>query len=139
VSYRPSKREPKGTWARHLHAQRKARDLSAVAAFELVYQRIGWSPKSRTAYVAIDMGDRPPKPEEATVLGAEFGWPPDPQDIEEDTTLAAALTALAAELRESRLAREAIEARLRAVEAELRSLRGRPTGGGLPEQSAPLA
>jgi hypothetical protein len=72
--------------------------LSAVAAFELVYERIGWSPKSRTAYVAIDSGDRQPKGDEITVLGAEFGWPPDPEIVEvsvppDQTALVAALQA----------------------------------------------
>lgn len=85
MSYRPSSKPPKGAWARHLHEQRRLRDLSQTQAFELVYERIGWSPKSRTAYVAIDMGDRKPKPDEVTVLGAEFGWPPDPIDLEPET------------------------------------------------------
>jgi hypothetical protein len=97
VSYRPSKHDPKGTWARHLHAQRKARDLSQVAAFELVYERIGWSPKSRTAYGAIDMGLRAPKPDEATVLAAEFGWPPDPVDAEPTDDVPALVAAIRAQ------------------------------------------
>ena len=95
--YRPSKRPPRGAWARHLQEQRRLRDLSAVAAFELVYERIGWSRKSRTAYVAIDAGDRQPKGTEVTVLGAEFGWPPDPLDSDEtpadQAALVSALTA----------------------------------------------
>ena len=109
-------------------------------AFEAVFERIGWSAKSRTAYVAIDMGERLPKPDEATVLGAEFGWPPDPEvnDDLQDATLASALLALTGELRASRLERESTEARLRAVEAELESLRAQPTGGGSPGLSVPL-
>jgi transcriptional regulator with XRE-family HTH domain len=50
----------------------------------------------------------------------------------------AAISSLVGEFQRDRTARaEAIEARLRAVEAEVRSPRERPTGGGLPEQSAP--
>lgn len=75
MSYRPPSKQPRGAWARHLHEQRRLRDLSQTQAFELVYERVGWSAKSRTAYVAIDMGERQPKGNEATVLGAEFGWP----------------------------------------------------------------
>jgi len=55
-----------------------------------------------------------------------------------EPTLAAALSDLAVELRESRRARESFEIRLGAAEAELRSLRARPKGGGSPKRSAPL-
>jgi hypothetical protein len=93
--YRPSKRPPKGAWSRHLQEQRRVRDLSAVEAFELVFERIGWSRKSRTAYVAIDSGDRQPKGIEVTVLGAEFGWPSaadaEPEPVGETDALVAAL------------------------------------------------
>jgi hypothetical protein len=93
--YRPSKRPPKGAWSRHLQEQRRVRDLSAVEAFELVFERIGWSRKSRTAYVAIDSGDRQPKGNEVTVLGAEFGWPSaadaEPEAVGETDALVAAL------------------------------------------------
>ncbi len=93
MSYRPPSRQPRGSWARHLHDQRQLRDLSQTQAFEAVYERIGWSRKSRTAYVAIDMGERQPKPNEAQVLGAEFGWPPDPQDMPSETPDYAAIVA----------------------------------------------
>lgn len=78
--YRPLKRPPKGAWSRHLQEQRRLRDLSVVEAFELVYERIGWSRKSRTAFAAIDSGERQPKDNEITVLGAEFGWPTGPAE-----------------------------------------------------------
>lgn len=116
--YRPSKRPPKGVWARHLQEQRRLRDLSAVEAFELVYERIGWSPKSRTAYVAIDAGDRQPKGHEITVLGAEFGWPTETAETEEIPDLATALSDLARELAAIRQERAAWE---RGVLAVLRS------------------
>lgn len=109
MSYRPSKFPPKGAWARHLHEQRRARDLSQTQAFEFVYERVGWSPKSRTAYVAIDMGDRQPKDGEAAVLAAEFGWPPEPQTADEPPPDTAALVSvvgkLLAELRAERAER----------------------------------
>lgn len=94
--YRPSTTKPKGAWSRHLDEQRRLRDLSQTQAFELVYERIGWSRKSRTAYVAIDKGERQPKPDEATVLAAEFGWPPDqdePAPAQGESALIAALGA----------------------------------------------
>ena len=76
------------------------------------------------------------------VLQAAYeGRPPDPPPIQDAIReLVAELNSLVGELQRDRSERaEAIEARLRAVEVELRSLRGRSTGGGLPEQSAPLA
>lgn len=73
--YRPPNRPPKGAWATHLHAIRRERDLSQVQAFELVQEGLGLSPKSRAVYIAIDMGDRQPKPEEAEYLASVFGWP----------------------------------------------------------------
>jgi hypothetical protein len=132
VSYRPPSHQPRGAWARHLHEQRKLRDLSQTQAFELVYERVGWSAKSRTAYVAIDMGERQPKENEAAVLGEEFGWPAEEGTPTEEPTLAAAITALVAELQASRLERESMESRLRAVEAELQSLRGPQATEGSP-------
>jgi hypothetical protein len=130
--YRPSKRPPKGAWARHLQEQRRLRDLSAVEAFERVHERIGWSPKSRTAYVAIDSGDRQPRGIEVTVLGEEFGWPPDPLDAEpsEDATMAAALLAVMGELRAVREERAAVAARLEQMEAVLDGLVERAMRGG---------
>jgi len=107
--YRPSKDEPKGRWARHLHERRRLDNLSQMQAFELVQERMGWSRKSRASYVAIDMGTRQPRPEETTILAEEFGWPPDPEidnDLE-DPTLAAALNAMAAELAAIRAERAA--------------------------------
>ena len=130
--YRPPKDEPKGRWARHLHEQRRLRDLSQMQAFELVYERMEWSPKSRASYVAIDMGTRQPSPAEATILGAEFGWPPDPEvnDDLQDATLASALLAIAAELREARQERSAVAQRLDEIEAVLDGLVARATRDG---------
>lgn len=145
--YRPSKKPPKGVWSRHLQEQRRLRDISAVVAFELVYERIGWSPKSRSAYVAIDSGDRQPKPEEARVLAEEFGWPPDPEinDDLEGASLASALLAIAGELRAAReeralaqAEREALAQKVEEIEAVLDGLvaQARQDGDGLP---APLS
>jgi hypothetical protein len=122
--YRPPKDEPKGRWARHLHEQRRLRDLSQMQAFELLFERMSWSPKSRASYVAIDMGTRQPSPSESTILGAEFGWPPDPEinDELEDPSLATALVALAGELRASREERVSLAARLEKMEAVLDGL-----------------
>lgn len=117
MSYRPPSKPPKGAWARHLHEQRRLRDLSQTQAFELIYERVGWSPKSRTAYVAIDMGERAPRGDEVTVLGAEFGWPPDPLDEPEDVSLATVLGDLSRELAEMRAEREAVRSEAAALRA----------------------
>lgn len=97
VSYRPPSHQPRGAWARHLHEQRRLRDLSQTQAFELVYERVGWSSKSRTAYVAIDMGERQPKEHEAAVLGAEFGWPAEQDASETPPGIPELVAALAAQ------------------------------------------
>jgi hypothetical protein len=136
--YRPTKREPRGRWARHLQEQRRLRDLSVVQAFELIQERIGWSPKSRTAYGAIDIGDRQPKPSEAAILAEEFGWPPDPEitDDLEDATLATALLAFSEELRAVRVERVTLAARMERVEAVLEGLVQRAMPDAI-ERSAP--
>lgn len=83
-------------------------------------------------------GDRRPAPENIEGLERIFeSQAPGPAEATPD--LAAALMALVDELRESRMEREATETRLRAVEAELRSLRGPRAGAGSPGRSVPLA
>jgi hypothetical protein len=122
--YRPPSSQPKGAWARHLHEQRRARDLSATQAFELVYERIGWSAKSRTAYVAIDSGDRQPKENEAAVLAEEFGWPP-----EADDPIEAAQGDVVAAIQAQTRAIEANTEMLRTVLERLGGLTPDPAGG----------
>ena len=120
--YRPSTSKPNGAWSRHLDEQRRLRDLSQTQAFELVYERVGWSPKSRTAYVAIDKGERQPKPHEAAVLADEFGWPTEsgePVTVAPPDDLAAAIRALTAELRDAREEREALRVERASVLARL--------------------
>lgn len=104
--YRPPSRAPKGAWANHLHAIRRERDLSQTQAFELVYEGLGISPKSRAVYLAIDMGDRQPSKTEAEYLASVFGWPSEAVEppVTPDT-LAAAINRQAAAL-------EALVARL---------------------------
>lgn len=118
--YRPPSTEPKGRWARHIHAFRKAQGWSQTRGFEAVRDGLGLSEKSRSAYIAIDQGLREPKPSEEAALAAVYGWPTEDAPTaatEGEPTLAAALIALADELRESRLARQDAEARLRSLEA----------------------
>lgn len=140
MSYRPPSTPPQGAWARHLHEQRKARDLSATQAFELVYERAGWSRKSRAAYVSIDSGPNPPKEQRVIdALVAEFGWPPEPATEQAAPTLdpyevmgrlATALSAMTEELRAARDARASLEERLADVESVLDGLVARATEAG---------
>jgi hypothetical protein len=94
--YRPLSRPPRGAWARHLQAQRKARDLSQQQAFELVYQRAGWGPRSRASYVRIDEGLTQPSESVAQVLAAAFGWPEEDVVAEEEIDLIGVLNRQAA-------------------------------------------
>lgn len=137
MSYRPPSHPPKTAWARHLDSALKERDWSRVRFFEEVGTELGYKPKSRSAVLPY-LVDREPDETVAAVFRRHFGDPPaEPALIvtEPEPTLAAALSALAVELRESRRARETTEERLRALETELALLR-RPAGGARREQSA---
>jgi hypothetical protein len=101
----------------------------------------GWAP-TRTTYARWESGAvRPEEPNLDRVVGfyAARGVPgPDvPPAPAAPPDLATVLMALVKELEESRLERVATDARLRAVESELESLRARPAGAGSSEQSAP--
>ena len=74
--YRPPSTEPRGAWARAIHAKRRAEGISQTGGFEVLGPLLGMGPRSRAAYRAIDMGDRPPRPDEAEVLAEWLGyWP----------------------------------------------------------------
>lgn len=134
--YRPPSRAPKGAWARHLHQQRRERGLSQAQAFELVYEGLHLSKRSRAVYTALDMGDRQPRPKEAEYLASVFGWPPDADAEPEAATpdLAAAVMALTVELEAMRLEREAWR---RGVVAVLRSYEDGQVPEGLLDALAP--
>lgn len=82
-------------------------------------------------YRAMASGNKPPGRIIGRALREYFGEAPEQERLAEPS-LAAALIDLTAELRESRLAREATEARLRALEAAV-ALQARP------DASAPRA
>lgn len=82
TGYRPPSKEPKGRWARHIHAKRREFGWSQTRGFEAVREGMGLSEKSRAAYIAIDMGDRQPTAAEETVLIAVYGIPEEPAQKE---------------------------------------------------------
>ena len=153
MGYRPPSVEPRGAWAKAIHRKRRELNISQQRAFEMLGPALGFGPKSRAAYIALDMGQRPPTEAESKVLAEWLGaYPEEPHTAGSDTgdtppfdpaayltrmdALAVALTDLVVELRSSRQERDAIEERLRALEAAAR-LRG-PSGGGAPlAQDAP--
>ena len=109
---------------------RKDRDWSQQQGFEALREGLGFGPKSRASYVAIDMGKRPPTTDEAKFLVRYFGKSPDdiPDAIPEAEPNAALVTALQAQVKalesiieEMRLQRiqqhESTEALLRAMGA----------------------
>lgn len=75
--YRPPSTEPRGKWARAIHRKRRADGLSQQAAFELLGPRLGFGPKSRAAYVALDLGSRQPTEHESEVLAEWLGAYPE--------------------------------------------------------------
>lgn len=116
--YRPPSTEPRGKWAKRIHEKRRAEGLSQTGAFELLRERLGYGPKSRFSYVALDMGTREPTDAEAKVL-AEWlgGYPDDMADSGDATTatseLAALVQSINALVEEMRAARQADQARQR--------------------------
>ena len=100
TGYRPPSKEPKGRWARHIHAVRRERGWSAQRGFEAVHEGLGLSPKSRAAYLPFESGERTPTPTEEAALAAVYGWPPEsPTEALEatesgDTGMAALIAAI---------------------------------------------
>lgn len=131
---------PKGRWARFLVGQREVAGLTQKATFEAFRQDLGWATDSRASYGDLERGDRQPNPEEQAYFLKHYGFDelPDDEASAEEPTLARALIELTAELRASRLEREAVEIRLQALEAELRSLRAPRGDEGRQGRSAPL-
>lgn len=129
---------------------RVERDWSATQAHEALREGLGLAPKSRAAYVAIEDG-RPLKAREETFLRSYFGGGPSDEDRESqagsggDTPDPAALIAaieaqtraITAVLDRLTAADEDREARLRALEAEVRSLREQRAAEGSPARHVP--
>ena len=144
TGYRPPTNEPQGKWANAIHRKRRAEKISQTGAFELLGTRLGFGTKSRSAYIALDMGTRQPTEAEARVL-AEWlgGYPSDESPPVEATSEVSALTASISEL--VAMLRPIVdqaadrEARLRAVEAELESLRAAQGSGASPTRRVPQA
>jgi hypothetical protein len=78
---------------------RQDRGWSQQQAFEALHEGLGFGPRSRASYVAIDMGKRPPTPTEAEFLVSYFGKSPDdlPEPIEPTEPADALVVALAAQ------------------------------------------
>lgn len=126
----------RGRYGRWLVGAREDRGFDtadkALRALEAAGIRIG-----RSAYAEYESGTKVPSRNHLPLL--EGFWGPVPEEDVPAPDLAAAIAALTVELRASRLEREATEARLRAVEAELQSLRETRAGAGSPGQPAPMA
>lgn len=121
--YRPSAKAPRGRWGRFLNQMRLERGWSQTQAFEHLRESLGLGPKSRSAYVDLESGRRTPSPERAAILVRYFGKSPDDEPetapLGDPATLAQALSDLVVELREARREREAMEVRLRVMEAAI--------------------
>lgn len=95
--YRPPSREPRGRWARHIHAKRREWGWSQTRGFEAVREAMGLGPKSRAAYIPIDEGKRPPTPTEEAALLAVYGAPPEESEVPEVAALDASALVVAFE------------------------------------------
>lgn len=111
--YRPPSSAPTGAWARHIHAVRRERGWSQTRGFEKARENgLPLGERSRSAYIAIDMGERQPTPAEVPALIATYGAPSEePEQIEtaapEGTAvLVAMFSAFLDELREDRRVRQ---------------------------------
>ncbi len=78
--YRPPATGPSGKWAIAIHKKRRADDLSRTELFELLGPRLGYSAKSLSAFRLLDIGERPPKDDEATVLAGWLGYWPEEEE-----------------------------------------------------------
>lgn len=78
--YRRVNSDPKTAWAHFLRRMRKDRDWSQTEAHEELYAGLKLARSSRAVYVALDNGDRPPKPDEETFLRSYFGEGPTEAD-----------------------------------------------------------
>lgn len=56
---------------------RQVRDWSQTQAFEALRDGLDLGPRSRAAYIKLDMGERPPRPREQQFLIEYFGSGPD--------------------------------------------------------------
>lgn len=81
MGYRPPSVEPRGAWAKAIHRKRRELNISQQRAFELLGPSLGFGPKSRAAYVALDLGTRPPTEAESKVLAEWLGGYPDDEPI----------------------------------------------------------
>jgi len=150
--YRPPSTEPRGKWAQAIHRKRRSDGISQTGAFELLGSRLGLGPKSRAAYVAIDLGLRQPTDAEAVILADWLGGYPsddmetggagataDPAVSSLILALAAqteAITALVGELREARAERDAALEELRAQVRALEAWRSNPDPSEVGESAA---
>lgn len=145
--YRPPSTEPRGKWA--IALDKKARDLgiSQTGVFEQLREGLGLGPKSRSAYLPLHLGVRPPTDAEAKVLADWLGyWPEDVEPGEVGSTgdtsapglseLIASLNELVGELRAARQERADLLERVEALETAAK-LRGTPGGGGVGVLPAP--
>ena len=138
--YHPPSEEPRGRWARHIHAVRRERNWSATRGFEAVREGLGLSPKSRAAYLPFESGERTPTPKEEAVLAAVYGWPPESPTEALDATetpdsVLAAVSLLLDEIRAERAARVEWERGLLSALQELATGRA-PRDGPAPELHA---
>lgn len=132
----PEQRGVIGAWA---YQARQEADLS-VEQVAAAITDMGQSVSTATIR-GIESGSKKPGAKLLRSLGKVLAsTPPDAAAIRSDESdLAAAIRELTAELRDARDARDAYEVRLRALEAEVQSLRVGPAAEGSPAPGAPLA
>lgn len=151
MGYRPPSVEPRGAWAKAIHRKRRELNVSQQRAFEMLGASLGFGPKSRAAYIALDMGQRPPTeaeskvlaewlggyPEEPSTAGSDIGrhTPFDPAAyLERIDALVGSVSELVAEVRAARQERDDLLERVGALEAaaRLRERSGDGAGDGTP-------
>lgn len=149
--YRPSSTEPQGKWALAIDKKRRELDMSQTRAFEALAEALGYKPKSRSAVLPLLLGPKQPTDAQAKVLAEWLGyWPADVQPGEgggsfgSQTSLADLSDALTAQAESfARMLAfairrdQSVEARIRALEAEVQSLRGRLGVEASPAQPTP--
>ena len=85
--YRPPSTEPRGKWAIALDKKARELGISQTGVFEQLREGLGLGPKSRSAYLPLHLGVRPPTDAEAKVLADWLGyWPEDVEPGEGGST-----------------------------------------------------
>lgn len=125
----------RGRWGSFLLEQRETRGWTQEEAFAALREGLGLGPKSRSSYVQLERGQRQPDARQQEFLTGYYHAIPVERPQVAPPDLAGAINALVEELREMRLERQELAARVSALEGVVRLL-DPPSDATAPEHVA---